>query len=193
MLRLLSLHPDIFDLHMLRSQQIKASDKKTHVGEDSKLTLVTKEDAFINTVSVSDVLIAVEIWEVMMLAARFQAVQPVPGINSMYSKGGFGYQNHLKVTNPNNPAVLVVLDPPRFWYYVCPHAMKQYKAMVLSTLKVHHITDIVHIVMGDWLIMEQVINRVGEGFNISTAIVDTLNSTTISQLLAATGLSCFPI
>ena len=41
--------------------------------------------------------------------------------------------------------------------------------------------------------MEQVINRVGEGYNISTAIVDTLDSTTITQLLAATGLGRFPI
>ena len=41
--------------------------------------------------------------------------------------------------------------------------------------------------------MEQVINCVGEGCNISTAIVDTLDSTTITQLLAATGLGRFPI
>ena len=62
--------------------------------------------------------------------------------------------------------------------------------MLLNTLKVHHITGIV---TGDRLIMEQVINRVGEGYNISTAIVDTPDSTTITQLLAATGLGRFPI
>ena len=68
--------------------------------------------------------------------------------------------------------------------------MKRYTMVLLNTLKVHHITDIV---TGDWLIMEQVINRVGEGYNISTAIVGTLDSTTITQLLAATGLSRFLI
>ena len=176
--------------YVLRSQQIEASDKKTRIGEDGELTLVTKEDAFVNTVSVSDVLIAIETRENTMLATGFRAVQPVPGIDGMYSKGGFGYQNNPKVADPNNAGVLVAPDIPGFWYYVCPHAMKRYKAMILNTLKVHHIHDIV---TGDRLIMEQVINRVGEGFNISTAIVDTLDSTTISQLLASTGLGRFPI
>ena len=175
---------------VLRSQQIEASDKKTRIGEDGELTLVTKEDAFVNTVSVSDVLIAVETRENTMLATGFRPVQPVPGIDGMYSKGGFGYQNNPKVEDPHNPGVFVAPAIPGFWYYVCPHAMKRYKAMILNTLKVHHIQDIV---TGDRLIMEQVINRVGEGFNISTAIVDTLDSTTISQLLAATGLGRFPI
>ena len=108
----------------------------------------------------------------------------------MYSKGLFRYQHHLKIPDPANAAVLVAPNPPGFWYYVCPHAMKWYTMVLLNTLKVHHMTDIV---TGDWLIMEQVINRVGEGYNISTAIVDTLDSTTITQLLAATGLGRIPI
>ena len=176
--------------YVLRSQQIKASNKKTHISEEGELTLVTKEDAFVSTVSVSDVLITVETWENTMLAAGFWAVQPVPGIEGMYSKGLFRYQHHLKVPDLANATVLVVPDPPGFWYYVCLHAMKWYTMMILNTLKVHHITDIV---MGDQLIMEQVINCVGEGYNISTAIVDTLDSTMITQLLAATGLGRFLI
>ena len=176
--------------YVLRSQQIEASDKKTRIGEEGELTLVTKEDAFINTVSVSNALITVETQENTMLAAGFWAVQPVPRIEGMYSKGLFRYQHHPKVPDLANATVLVVPDPPGFWYYVCLHAMKRYTMMILNTLKVHHITDIV---TGDRLIMEQVINCVGEGCNISTAIVDTLDSTTITQLLAATGLGCFPI
>ena len=174
---------------VLRSQQIEASDKRTRIGEDGEITLVTKEDAFVNTVSVSDVLTAVETRENTMLATGFRPVQPVPGIAGMYSKGGFGYQNNPKVEDPPGSGTFVEPAIAGFWYYVCPHAMKRYKAMILNTLKVHHIQDIV---TGDRLIMEQVINRIGEGFNISTAIVDTLDSTTISQLLAATGLARFP-
>ena len=44
--------------YVLRSQALDAKDHKTRLGEDGELTLVTKEDALINTVSVSDVLIA---------------------------------------------------------------------------------------------------------------------------------------
>ena len=108
----------------------------------------------------------------------------------MYSKGLFRYQHHLKIPDPANAAVLVAPNPPGFWYYVCPHAMKRYTMVLLNTLKVHHMTGIV---TGDWLIMEQVISRVGEGYNISTAIVGTLDSTMISQLLTATRLGHFPI
>ena len=125
-----------------------------------------------------------------MLAAGFRAVQPVPGIEGMCSTGLLGYQYHPKIPDPTNPAVLIPTNPPGFWYYVDPHAMKRYTMVLLNTLKVHHITNIV---TGDRLIMEQVINRVGEGYNLSTAIVDTLDSTTMTQLLAATGLGRFPI
>ena len=97
---------------------------------------------------------------------------------------------HPKIPDPSNPAVQITPNPPGFWYYVDPHAMKRYSTMLLNTLKVHHITDIV---MGDRLVMEQVINWVGEGYSLSTAIVDTLDSTTITQLLSATGLGRFPI
>ena len=72
--------------YVLRSQQIEASDKKTCIGEEGELTLVTKEDAFVNTVPVSNVLIAAETWSSMVLATGFRAVQPVPGIDGMYSK-----------------------------------------------------------------------------------------------------------
>ena len=39
--------------------------------------------------------------------------------------------------------------------------------------------------------MEQVINCVGEGYNLSTAIVGTLDSTTITQLLSPARLGRF--
>ena len=108
----------------------------------------------------------------------------------MYSKGLYGYQWHLKVPDPHNAGQLIAPDPPGYWYYCDPHAIKRYTMMLLNTLKVHHISDIV---TGDGLMMEQVVNRVGEGFNVSTAIVDTLESTTITQLLSASGLARFPI
>ena len=110
----------------------------------------------------------------------------------MYSKGLFGYQNHPKIPDPNNPSTQIrpTPTPPGFWYYVDHHALTRYTMMLLNTLKVHHITDIA---TGDRLFMEQMINRVGEGYNLSTAIVDTLDSTTITQLLSASGLGRFPM
>ena len=95
----------------------------------------------------------------------------MPSIKGMYSKGLYGYQWHPKVPDPHTPGQHITPDPPGYWYYCDPHAMKRYTMMLLNTLKVHHISDIV---TGDRLVMEQVVNRVGEGFNVSTAIVDTL-------------------
>ena len=46
--------------YVLRSQSLEAADKKTRIGEDGELTLVTKEVALVSTVSVSHVLIAAE-------------------------------------------------------------------------------------------------------------------------------------
>ena len=79
---------------------------------------------------------------------------------------------------------MVLPDPPGFWYYYDPHAAKKYQMMILHTLRIRHIQDIV---IGDGLLQEQIINRVGEGFNLSSATIDTLDATTMSMLLSASG------
>ena len=79
---------------------------------------------------------------------------------------------------------MVLPDPPGFWYYYDPQAAKKYQMMILHTLRLRHIKDIV---IRDGLLQEQIINRVGEGFSLSSATIDTLDATTMSMLLSASG------
>ena len=79
---------------------------------------------------------------------------------------------------------MILPDPPGFWYYFDPQAAKKYQMMILHSLRIRHIQDIE---VGDGLMMEQIVNKVGEGFNLSSAVIDTLDSTTMTMLLSASG------
>ena len=88
------------------------------------------------------------------------------------------------INDPHNAGSKIRLDPPGFWYSYDPQAAKKYQMMIPHTLRLRHIQDIV---TRDGLLQEQIVNRVGEGFNLSSAVIDTLDSTTMTMLPSASG------
>jgi hypothetical protein len=169
---------------VLRSQTGDTKEKETKIGEDGELTIRSREEDTVNCGSLSDVLVALETRGNTLLAAGFRPVRPVPGMTGMYTRGEHGWQFYDKVADPHTAGVMVNPDPPGFWYYFDPQAAKKYQMMILHSLRIRHVQDIV---VGDGLMMEQIVNKVGEGFNLSSAMIDTLDSTTMTQLLQASG------
>ena len=108
----------------------------------------------------------------------------------MHSKGQYGYQTHPMIPDPHNAGAMIRPTPPGYWFHFDPHAAKKYQMMMLSTFKIHHIHDII---TSNKLMMEQVVNKVGGGYNLSSAVIETLSSIMILQLLEATGLGRYPI
>ena len=169
---------------VLRSQTGDMKEKETKIGEDGELTIRSREEDTVNCGSLSDVLVALETRGNTLMASGFRPVRPVPGMTGMYTRGEHGWQFYDKVADPHNAGVMVSLEPPGFWYYFDPQAAKKYQMMMLHSLRIRHVQDLV---VGDGLMMEQIVNKVGEGFNLSSAMIDTLDSTTMTQLLQASG------
>ena len=75
---------------VLWSQTTDTKDKETKLGEDGELTIQSKEEDNVNCGSLSDVLVAIKTRSSTLLAAGFRAVQSVPGMLGMYTRGDHG-------------------------------------------------------------------------------------------------------
>ena len=106
-----------------RSTLTLVKDSETRLGDNGDLRLVSNEEAPIDATNVASILLAMMNRGNCLLAVGFHQVEDVKGLETMYTRGDYGYHAHPNMTNPHNPNKQIRPDPPGYWYYICPHAV----------------------------------------------------------------------